>query len=112
LYERPGLATAGVADGLGLVLDVVVKDEVDEGAEGAEGAEVLAVVADTASAEETAGPMVKKVFGSWQHFPEFWLSQQNWLVVELQGNTSGKASKVMFSQCYKDFNSLSKTSYL
>jgi len=112
LYERPGLATAGVADGLGLVLDVVVKDEVDEGAEGAEGAEVLAVVADTASAEETAGPMVKKVFGSWQHFPEFWLSQQNWVVVELQGSTSGKASRVMFSQCYKDSNSLSKTSYL
>lgn len=109
MYERPGLATAGVADGLGLVLDVVVKDEVDEGAEGAE---VLAVVADTASAEETAGPMVKKVFGSWQHFPEFWLSQQNWVVVELQGSTSGKASRVMFSQCYKDSNSLSKTSYL
>ncbi len=109
MYERPGLATAGVADGLGLVPDVVVKDEVDEAAEGAE---VLAVVADTASAEETAGSMVKKVFGSWQHFPEFWLSQQNWVVVELQGNTSGKASRAMFSQCYKDSNSLSKTSYL
>jgi hypothetical protein len=107
LFERPGLATAGVvADGLGLVPDVVVEDEVDEGAE------VLAVVADTASAEETAGPMVKKLFGSWQHFPEFWLSQQNEVVVELQGSTSGKASRAMFSQCYKDSNSLSKTSYL
>lgn len=115
MFEWPGLATAGVvADGLGLVSGVVVEDEINVvvADEVDEAAEVLPVLADTASAEETAGPMVKKVFGSLQHCPEFWLSQQNEVVVELHGSTSGKASGAMFSQHYKDSNSLRKTSYL
>ena len=50
----------------------------------------LSVVAGTASAEEIAGPMFRKLLGSWQHWPLASLSQQNEFVDDvLQGNTSG-----------------------
>lgn len=107
VLEWAGLATAVVvADGLGLVPDVDVGDEVGEGAV------VLAVVAGTASAEETAGPIVRRLLGSWQHWPVPALSQQNGVVVELQGNASGKASKAKFSESCEELIGLSKTTYL
>ena len=55
--------------------------------------EAVEIVAGSALADETAGPIVKPLLGSWQHSPVCKVLQQNGVVEELQGRTSGYISR-------------------